>query len=352
MAPRSTGDTLPAELAKGKVAPVYLLYGDETFLKEEAARGIRAAVLGSSDAAGAWNLNVLEGSSCSLVDILDAARTLPMFASRRLVWVKDAERIRESDPEALARYLEAPAEASCLLLTAGSGRPDFRKSIFRLLQRSARVIEYTPLKGPAVSRWIRARARALGGDIDPTAASLLELHAGADLFRLDQETRKALDFAGPAARITPEVLSETLGAAAAGSLFELAEHAAAGRIEEAVALLRRILADGEEPPRVLFLLARQVRTLILGRALMLAGARGKELALALGVPPYPFLIEKVERQIRAFPEGSGEQAVRLLTRADRALKGGVGRPERVLEGLVLDLAGAVGKPGGVPEAIG
>jgi DNA polymerase-3 subunit delta len=343
MAVRSAGDTLAGELAKGKIAPVYLLYGEETFLKEDAARRIREAVLGTSDPSGAWNLNILEGGVSSLFEILDAARTLPMFASRRLVWVKDVERLRETEGEALQAYIEAPADQSCLLLTAGSGRPDFRKSIFRILQRSAKVIEFSPLKKAEAARWIRSRARALGADIDDASISLLELQVGSDLFRLDQEMRKAMDFAGPPGRITPEVLSETLGTAAAGSLFELAERAAAGQIEEAVALLRRILGEGEEPPRVLFLLARQVRTLILGRSLLRAGTRGKDLALALGIPPYPFLIEKVEKQIRAFPEASGERAVRLLLRADRALKGGIGRPERVLEGLVLDLASVVGK---------
>ena len=346
MAVSSSGDALERELAKGKIAPVYLLFGDETFLKEDAARRIREAVLGSEDPSGALNLNVLEGGSCSLFEILDAARTLPMFSSRRLVWVKEVERLRDADPEALAAYLEAPTPSSCLLLTAGAGRPDFRKSIFKTLQRSAKVMELRPLKKAEVARWIRSRARSLGAEIDEASIALLDLQVGSDLFRLDQEMRKARDFAGPPGRITSAVLSETLGAAAAGSLFELAERAAAGQLEEAVALLRRILADGEEPPRVLFLLARQVRTLILGRSLLAAGTRGKDLALALGIPPYPFLIEKVEKQIRAFPEASGERAVRLLLRTDRALKGGIGRPERVLEGLVLDLASTVGKPAG------
>src|SRR5262245_49278138 len=108
MAPRNPGESLPAELAQGKIAPVYLLYGEATFLKEDAARRIREAVLGSAEAA-AWNSHVLEGGSCSLFEILDAARTLPMFASRRLVWVKDAERLHESDGEDIKAYLEAPA---------------------------------------------------------------------------------------------------------------------------------------------------------------------------------------------------------------------------------------------------
>ena len=342
--------TLRRDLAAGRIDPVYLVSGEEAFLKEEAARLIREAVLGSNGEAASWNLTTLEGGTCSLADVLDAARSLPMFASRRLVWVREAERIRESEPEALREYLEAPAPTACILLTAGTGKPDFRKAVFKALQRKARVLEFEPLKGAALTRWIQSRTRELGAEIDDEAASLLEMHAGPDLLRLDQELKKALDFVAPSNRITSEALSATLGAAAAGSIFEFAERAGTGQAEEAIRLLRGILSEGEEPPRLLFLLARHLRTLVLGHGLMQSGQRGRELAQALGIPPYPFLIDKVQKQIRAFPERAGEPALRLVLEADRALKSGSGKPPGVLERLVLDLERVIGESSGKRRA--
>ena len=336
--------TLRRDLAAGTIDPVYLVTGDEAFLKEEAARRIREAVLGSDAEAASWNLSVLEGGTCSLADVLDAARSLPMFASRRLVWVRDAERIRESDPEALREYLAAPAHTTCVLLTVGSGKPDFRKAVFKALQKGAKVLEFEPLKGAALARWIQSRAKDLGAQISDDAALLLELHAGPDLLRMDQEMKKALDFAAPSTRLTSEVLGQTLGAAGAGSIFEFAEKAAAGQAEEAIRLLRGILSEGEEAPKLLFILARQLRTMVLGRALVEAGHQGRELAQALGIPPYPFLIEKVQKQVRAFPEPAGGPALRLLLGADRALKSGSGKAPAVLERLVLDLGSVVKQP--------
>jgi DNA polymerase III subunit delta len=333
-------------LAAGRIDPVYLVFGDEAFLKEEAAQLIREAVLGSDAEAASWNLTLLEGGSCSVTDILDAARSLPMFSSRRLVWVKDAERLRESEPKALREYLQAPSPSACILLTVGSGKPDFRKAVFKALQGGAKTLEFAPLKGAALARWIQSRAKDLGAEMGEDASSLLELHAGPDLLRLDQELRKAMDFIAPSTRLTSEALSETLGSAAAGSIFEFAERAGAGECEEAIGLLRGILSEGEEPPRLLFLLARHLRTLVLGRSLSSSGRQGRELALALGIPPYPFLIEKVQRQIRAFPEKAGKPAFRLILRADRALKSGNGKPPGVLERLVLDLSRVVNEAAG------
>jgi DNA polymerase III subunit delta len=333
--------SLRRELAAGRIDPVYLVFGDEAFLKEEAAQRIREAVLGSDSEAASWNLTLLEGASCSVTDILDAARSLPMFSSRRLVWVKDAERLRESEPEGLQEYLKAPSPSACVLLSAGSGKPDFRKTIFKTLQRGARMLEFMPLKGAMLASWIQSRAKDLGAEMGEEAASMLELHAGPDLHRLDQEIRKALDFIAPSHQLTYEALSETLGSAAAGSIFDFAERVGAGQCEVAIRLLRGILAEGEEPSRVLFLLARHLRVLVLGQALMDSGQQGRELALALGIPPYPFLIDKVQKQIRAFPERAGAPAFRLVLAADRALKSGSGRPPGVLERLVLDLTTAV-----------
>ena len=338
--------TLQRDLAAGRIDPVYLVYGEETFLKEEAARRIREAVLGADAEASSWNLSVVEGGACSLAEVLDSARDLPMFSTRRLVWVKDAERLRESDPEALRAYLEAPAPSACILLTAGGGKPDFRKAVFKALQRGARLLEFEPLKGAAVGRWIRSRAKDLGAQIDDEAALLLEMHAAPDLLRMDQEMRKALDFAAPSQRLTAAVLSETLGSAGAGSIFEFTERAGAGQTEEAVLLLRGLLSEGEEPPRLLFLLARHLRTLVLGHSLMQSGQQGRDLAQALGIPPYPFLIDKIQKQIRAFPPHAGGPALRLVLTADRALKSGSGKPPAVLERLVLDLAREVVQPAG------
>ncbi len=338
--------TLRRDLAAGRIDPVYLVSGEEAFLKEEATRRIREAVLGSDAEAASWNLSILEGATCSLADVLDAARSLPMFASRRLVWVRDAERLRDSEPEALREYLQAPAPTACILLTVGTGKADFRKALFKALQRGARVLEFESLKGAALARWIRSRAADLGAEIDEDAASLLEIHAGPELLRLDQELKKALDFVAPSTRLTSDALSATLGAAAAGSIFEFAEAVGAGQTEQAIRLLRGILSEGEEPPRLLFLLARHLRTLVLGHSLMQSGLQGRDLAQALGIPPYPFLIDKVQKQIRAFAEPAGEPALRLVLAADRALKSGSGKPPGVLERLVLDLARVVQESAG------
>jgi len=336
---------LKKDLAAGRFAAAYLLYGEETFLKEEAVAALRRVVLGEGTpgASQNWNLTVLEGASAGMAEILDAARTLPMLEPRRMVLVRNSERLRETDAQSLRRYLDEPTLTSCLVFVTGEGKPDFRKAIFRALQEAGAAVEFKAVRGRSVQKWIRDRLREIGAEIEEEALALLEVHLGSDLFRIDQEVRKALDYLAPSRRITTKALSETLGGAVAGSVFELAERVGAGETEEAICLLRGILAEGEEPVRLLSLITRQIRILILGKALVKAGRQGRDLASALGIPSVPFVVEKTRNLIARFPEAAGAASLRRILDADRALKRGVGTGPAVLEGLVLDLTAQVSR---------
>jgi len=335
MAARSEGlAAFLAEIRKGKLAPAYLLHGEDAWQKEEAALALRGAAL--SEGEGAFDLVLLEGGACRLAEVVDAALTLPLFTSRRLVWVKEAEAIRDAVVAPLESYLRSPSPSTCLLFACGAGKPDFRKALFKTLQQHASVWEFTSMKGAVLQRWIRERAVQLGAEIEPDAVSLLEFHAGPETMRLDRELRKAIDFAAPRKRLGVEDVEATLGITASASVFEWVDTTAAGRAAESVSLLRGILAEGEEPVRLLFLLARHLRMLILGKALSRQGVRGRDLAQAVGFPPFPGLIDKFQGQIARFPEAAGEEAYRKLLAADRSMKSG-GRPGAVLERLVIDL---------------
>ena len=84
-----TPDELEAELARGRVRPAYLLAGHEALLRDDARRALEAAVLapGTRD----FNLDRLEGDTCTPAALEDALRALPVLAERRLVLLREPE---------------------------------------------------------------------------------------------------------------------------------------------------------------------------------------------------------------------------------------------------------------------
>ena len=71
---------------EGSFAPCYLLYGTEPYLLEEYEKRLKQPFEGSF---GEMNLSIFERET-PLNDVLDAAETLPFFAPKRLVLLRES----------------------------------------------------------------------------------------------------------------------------------------------------------------------------------------------------------------------------------------------------------------------
>ena len=129
-----TPDALATELARGRVRPAYLVAGEEPLLRDDAVCALRAAVL--AGAAADFNLDRLSGTGTTAATLFDALRTLPVFASRRLVWLRDPDSARGGASRAL---LDALPEAVAL----AASRDDV-------------VLLVTTAKADKRERWVRA----------------------------------------------------------------------------------------------------------------------------------------------------------------------------------------------------
>ncbi|RME47746.1 MAG: hypothetical protein D6795_13685, partial [Deltaproteobacteria bacterium] len=104
---------LEAELARGKIAPLYLFYGTERFLMQQALQKLTAQVV--DPAVRDFNVQQLLGSEASASQLIDMAAALPMMSRYRLIVVKDAEPLFQGDVAPLLAYLENPVSTTCLV---------------------------------------------------------------------------------------------------------------------------------------------------------------------------------------------------------------------------------------------
>jgi DNA polymerase-3 subunit delta len=106
---------LEDRIAGGKIAPVYLLVGSDPLLYQRVLGALTAAIV--TPATRSFNLDAFEGKSTTAQAVLNAARTLPMMAKRRLVVVRDVDGLGAEGLAQLAAYLEAPAPETTLVLS-------------------------------------------------------------------------------------------------------------------------------------------------------------------------------------------------------------------------------------------
>src|SRR3989441_3043709 len=135
---------LKRQLAAGDFASLYLIVGEEAVLRDDAVAAIWAAVLGLDEAnVGVFNSDVVYGDETEAAEILTLCGHLPMFATRRLVVVKEVGALVAREAERLLPYLRAPVETTCLVLTGG--KVDGRVRFFQALRQAAVSVDCAPL---------------------------------------------------------------------------------------------------------------------------------------------------------------------------------------------------------------
>src|SRR5438876_664990 len=90
-----------------KPLPVYVLHGDEEFLKRQALQALRQVVLGSAEES--FGASSHPGDKASFAAVRDELLTLPFLAARRLVVVEDADPFVTKYRSLLEKYAAEPA---------------------------------------------------------------------------------------------------------------------------------------------------------------------------------------------------------------------------------------------------
>ena len=341
---RSDGLTvaqLNRALASGQIAPVYLITGNEDFLRRKAIESIVAAVVSEDEPDMA--LERIDGASTPLPAILDTARSLPLFLAIadgpvRVVLVRDFDPGGAVEADLLEEYLAAPVESTCLVFDAPS-LDARRKSAKLLTQHATKVACDPPRRESDVRRWIESSAQARSFEIEPQAVTYLLEMVGTDLQQLNQELDKVGLFAAGGGRLAAQDLESLLGRSREHSVFELTDALVEGKGNGALRVLNRLLDDGEEPTRILAMVSWVVRQLISARDLSDRGCPEKELLQQLG--------GRWDQRRRVLDRARGSDAFTLedllisCSRADAPVKMQRGAGSRgTLEGLCRRICAA------------
>lgn len=342
-----TLDDLRNQLRRREIAPVYVLFGAETYLRDIALNKICDLSFAEGEARD-FNETVFSlNTEGNLSAALAAAEQIPMMADRRVIRITDVrvsstgtrDNLREDDEAVLAAYLKRPAEFSVVIFIADEF--DKRRKIAKLLIDNAATAEFCELKDAELAKWARDKIRDAGSEIDERALRLLVTLVGPDVRRLTVEIHKLSTAALPDKVISPELIQSLVANSREVSNFDLTDNLFAGRSTEALRILKKILDDGSEPLALLGLISYNVRRLLMAKAAMSQGADRGEVARIAKLrysDQEPFLAAARRTDSKKL-----ERAIRRLADTDLAIKtsAGGGGPQSArmqLEMLVAELA--------------
>jgi DNA polymerase-3 subunit delta len=340
----SSGEkALHTAIKKRVFDPVYYLFGDDDFQKEGASRDLVEAAVDPSTRD--FNLEIRRASELDAEGLDALLSTPPMLAERRVVVLRDVDKLKKGARALLERYLTRPAHDTVLILVAPAGA-----KADKALSERATAVEFAPLTGDRLPKWIVHHAKtALGRDITPEAVTLLAEAVGNDLAQLAVELEKLTSYSNDT--IDEHAVSDVVGVRRGESLGDLLDAVAAKDARAALGLIP-IVMQLPKTTAVSIIMALTTQTLAIAYA---------EAALASGVSQRNLFAELMTllKETGAYPgrpwgeavtswakhtsRWTGaelDRALAALLSADAAIKETrLSTPEQLLTTLVLALCG-------------
>jgi DNA polymerase-3 subunit delta len=314
---------LRASIGKGGAAPLYLVHGAEPLLASRAVEMIEKAVTGGDPAA--MDREIFAGEEADARSVALSAAAYPMLGARRLVIVREAEKLGDTGP--LEAYIADPSPTTTLVVV--SRKPDFRKKLFQALKERALVVECRTPYDERIAAWIDAEVRATGRSIDPEAAELLRHSVGGSLSDIANELEKLYTYSGAKAVIGVAEVEAVVGLSRQYSIYELQRALGSLRTGEAIGIFTRMLDSGEPLIKIVAQLTHYFEKLWI---LPPGGARQDEAAALLGVKP--FFVREYLAARRNFSPEALDRCFTALRDADLAVKSSGGTPQQTMTLLI------------------
>jgi DNA polymerase III subunit delta len=354
-----TPDQFLRQLAKQGPAPAYLFLGAEAYQRRICRDALIAAALGDDDREQGFTQIDLD--TTPLGAAMDDARSMSLFASRRLLWIAGAElalprgRAAASDDSeddgapakgaagAVEEYVRDPAPATVVVFE--SSRFEFEGDDRAKLERVAKfyaavsnVVEFRPFGLDAARALAQDLARGAGLDIGLGEIGLLVEALGGDAARIASEIEKLSLYAGRGRKITAADIGKLVPNAQESTIFELVAALGAGNRGRSLNVLDTLVREGEYLPLALSFLATQFRLALVAREARLRTAGDiQQHFTRIGVRMWRDRAEQVRQTVDAFPKEKLEGGLRKIFAADRALRDARPDDRIVMEELILSL---------------
>jgi DNA polymerase-3 subunit delta len=326
------GHSVAEQVRRGEIAPVYCLYGEEEYRRDQTLNQLLDALLteGERD----LNLDQIRPGEAGRQSILGSARTMPFLASRRVVLIRGIEDLSREQQEEVLAYLDDPSPTSCLVL-AGR-RLDLRTRLAAAIQKKGMLLRFDRPEADSLKESLLAAAKEQGTRLQPEAISLLMALVGDDVRQLIYNVEKVALFVGEREEISAKDVEALVGETRVRSIFQLTDAVSSRDLDVALRCLASLLESGEEPLAIIGMLARQIRLLVQAKALQGQSAAAGKMTHAFGSLP-PRVVAALAKQSasRSWPQLSG--ALQRISGADLAIKTGRAAAPVVLTELVWNL---------------
>ncbi len=310
---------------------VYLLTGEEAYLRNQYRKRLRDALIDPEDT---MNVSVYEGKGINPKEIIDLAETMPFFAERRVILIEDSGFAKNACPE-MAEYIPDIPESTCIIFS--ETEVDKRGKVYKAIKNTGRVVEFKRQDERTLARWVLGILKKEGKNITEETMHAFLGRTGSDMENIERELEKLLCYTMGRDVITTKDVEEICTEQTENRIFEMIQAITEKNQQKALDLYADLLAMKEPPMRILFLIARQFNQLLQLKSLSGQGMEKGEMAKKAGVPP--FALGKYLSQCRKFTSSVLRKAVEDCIETEELVKTGRLGDQIGVELLIMKYSG-------------
>lgn len=324
MAVKKTDDLLKLkkQIKENKLSPLYVLYGEEDFLRDIYVKRIIECV--PDGGFPEFNHIRLSGADVPFSEYDDAWESFPMMTDKKLIHIKDSgifsskrntggagtEEKKEFWSEKLARI----SEDTVVIFDESS--VDKRSALYKAAVKAGTAVEFNHLSDADLVTWVVKQCLNAKKRMSKENAYYLVTLCDPGLGNINNELKKLLDFC--AEEIYKSDIDRVVSKSMQVIVFELTDAIMTGNVNKAFSTLNGLKTVKESAFNVMYLMLSSFEKML--KAKVMEYASQGEIASELGVAP--FVARKYIESARGFSEDSLVWMVRRVAELDLAIKEG------------------------------
>lgn len=306
--------TLAADIKSGNYKKVYLICGEEEYLKLNYKNQFIRAVAGDDT----MNLGIYEGKNFDVNEVIDTAETFPFFAERRLIVMEDTG-LFKSGGEELAEYMGEIPDSTIFLFVEQN--VDKRSKMYKAVKANGYICEISRQTEKDLSLWAARIFAKDGKKITNADMSYLIANVGTDMEVLSREIEKLISY-----DLNKEIISkEDIDAVCVKQLnvriFDMVDAISVKNQKKTLDCYYELIAEKEPPMRILFMVARQFHLILQAKDLSARGMSKNQISQIMGVQG--FIAAKSIRQSRNFSVDELKSALAESVQTEEMIKKGL-----------------------------
>lgn len=317
-----------------KIYPIYLLYGNENYLKEDISKKLRNRLIDS--AYRELNYKVFYGEKLSINEVINDLKTMPMISKHKLLVIKEAEKINKNDETKLINYFNRPSlknNFSTLIIIYKESNPN--KELITAVKRIGIAVNFSITDKAKIALWIKSKFRQSNKKITQEALFYLQSIVGSDLGRLFSEIEKIDIYTKDQKIIEKEDVMITIGGSEAVNIFKVLDSVGEKDIKNAIDGLVKLNQGNLHHLSIFAMIYRQIKLILQTKLLLTKGFNFKEVEKKLKLPY--FVVEKIIKQSKKYTFKEICKSYELLNIADLEFKDSQKEPKIILEELVMNI---------------